>query len=86
MEFTTILGLVAGTFTTFAGLPQLVKSYKTKSTKDISLGLFLMLFIGVNLWFVYGILMSDVPIIVANALSIVIAGSILILKLKYNGN
>ena len=80
----TILGLVAASLTTFAGLPQLIKTWKTKSTKDISLLLFLMMFVGVLLWLIYGILTGDVPLIAGNGVSALLVGAILALKLKYD--
>ena len=82
----TILGLVAASLTTFAGLPQLIKTWKTKSTKDISLLLFLMMFVGVILWLIYGSLTGDVPLIAGNGISALLVGAILALKLRYNGN
>ena len=85
MDFIIVLGLVAGGLTTFAMLPQLIKILKTKSTKDISLLLFIMAFLGVILWLVYGFLINDIPVIVGNAISLLLVGSVLILKLKYDG-
>ncbi|OGZ60325.1 MAG: hypothetical protein A3F94_00815 [Candidatus Spechtbacteria bacterium RIFCSPLOWO2_12_FULL_38_22] len=86
MNFVTVIGLVAGGLTTFAMLPQLIKILKTKSTKDISLLLFIMAFLGVILWLVYGFLINDVPVMVGNGISLLLVGSVLILKLKYDGN
>ena len=85
MDFITVLGLVAGGLTTFAILPQLIKILKTKSTKDISLLLFIMAFLGVILWLVYGFLINDIPVMVGNGISLLLVGSVLILKLKYDG-
>ena len=86
MNFVTVIGLVAGGLTTFAMLPELIKILKTKSTKDISLLLFIMAFLGVILWLVYGFLINDVPVMVGNGISLLLVGSVLILKLKYDGN
>lgn len=80
----TILGLVAASLTTFSGLPQLIKTWKTKSTKDMSLLLFLMMFVGVLLWLIYGILTGDVPLIAGNGVGALLVGAILALKLKYD--
>jgi len=77
------LGLLAGVLTTAAGLPQAIKSWKTKKTEDISLAMYLMLFTGVLLWEVYGLAVHDIPVIVANAVTAVIIGSVLGLKIKY---
>lgn len=79
----TILGLVAGTLTTLSFLPQLLKAWKSRSTHDISIGMFLLLAVGIMLWIVYGIVTADVPVIVANAVTLVFVGLILALKLRY---
>ncbi len=83
MDYVTIVGLAAAAITVFSLFPQLVKVWKTKSTKDISLGMFSLFCIGVFLWFVYGILMKDLPIIIANFLGFIQAFIILMLKVKY---
>jgi len=83
MDYITIIGLVAAAFTVISLFPQLLKVWKTKSTKDISLGMFSLFCSGVFLWFVYGILMKDLPIIIANFLGFIQALIILIFKVKY---
>ena len=85
MDFdaTTVLGLDAASLTTAAFLPQVIKIWRTRKTRDISLGMFLVLCAGIGLWLVYGILRNDFPLILANAVTLVLAGTILLLKLKY---
>ena len=83
MDYITIIGLVAAAFTVISLFPQLLKVWKTKSTKDISLGMFSLFCSGVFLWFVYGILIRNIPIIIANFLGFIQAVVILIFKLKY---
>ncbi len=83
MNYITILGLVAAACTTISFLPQVIKVWKTKSTKDISLGMFSLMTIGLFLWLYYGILTIQIPIILANAISFILALIILIFKLKY---
>jgi MtN3 and saliva related transmembrane protein len=83
MDFITIIGLTAAAFTTVALVPQLLKVWKTKSTKDISTGMFTLYCGGVFLWFVYGAYTGDLPIILANSLAFVQALAILIFKAKY---
>jgi MtN3 and saliva related transmembrane protein len=83
MDFITIIGLIAAVFTTVSLFPQLMKVWKTKSTKDISTGMFSLFCGGVFLWFIYGVLVGDVPIIFANSLAFVQAVAILALKAKY---
>ena len=78
-----LLGFAAATCTTIAYAPQFIKVWKTRSTEDISLGMFLVMVFGILLWLVYGLLSGDGPLIVANAITIVLAGGILVMKLKY---
>ena len=83
MDTITIIGLIAAAFTTITLLPQLIKIWKTKSTKDISIGMFMLYCGGVLLWFVYGVFVNDLPIIVANSLAFIQAVVILFFKAKY---
>jgi MtN3 and saliva related transmembrane protein len=83
MDAITVIGLIAALFTTVSLFPQLIKIYKTKSTRDISIGMFTLFCGGVFLWFIYGVLVNDFPIIIANSLAFIQAVVILILKVKY---
>lgn len=83
MDYTTAIGLGAATLTVVAFFPQLLKAWKTKSTRDISIGMFSLFCVGVILWFFYGILTDDFPVIVANFLTFIQAFIILVFKLKY---
>jgi MtN3 and saliva related transmembrane protein len=83
MDFITIIGLVAAFFTTVSLFPQLLKVYRTKSAKDISTLMFCLFGGGVLLWFIYGMFIMDLPIIVANSLAFVQAIVILAFKIKY---
>jgi len=83
MDVVTLVGLVAGTLTTIAFLPQLLHTWRTKSAKDISLGMFLTFCTGVLLWLIYGFMIQSLPVILANGVTLVLAGVILVLKLKY---
>ncbi len=82
MNYVNIIGFTAGTLTTIAFVPQVIKIWKTKSAKDISLGMFVILCTGIILWVVYGILVKSLPVVVANATTLVFALSILVLKMK----
>ena len=73
-----LLGFAAATCTTLAYAPQFVKVWRTRSTEDISLGMFLVMVLGILLWLLYGLLSGDAPLIVANAITIVLAGGILV--------
>lgn len=83
MDGVTWLGLLAGTLTTVAFFPQLLKTWRTKSAADVSLGMLVTFCIGVFLWLVYGILLGALPIILANGVTLVLAGMILVLKLRF---
>lgn len=76
------VGTLAGIFTTIAFVPQVTKTWKTKSAGDISLLMFLLFSSGVLLWLVYGILLHAMPIIVANGITLSLSASILVMKVK----
>ena len=82
-EFINLLGLIAGTLTTIAFLPQLIKTWKSKSAKDVSLSMMITFCIGVFLWIVYGLAIGAMPIVVANVVTLALALLILILKIRY---
>ena len=81
--FLKYIGFIAAFCTTFAFLPQAVKVWKTKSTKDISLYMFLIFTLGVLSWLIYGFIKLDLPLILANAITLILSMFILIFKLKY---
>lgn len=83
MSLITLLGLVAGTLTTIAFLPQLVKIWRSKSAKDISLNTLIIFNLGVFLWLIYGIYLQAIPIILANGLTLVFNSIIVWLKIRY---
>ncbi len=83
MATTTIIGLIAACLTTFAFLPQTLQVIRTKETKNISLNMYIAMTAGVILWLIYGILLSEIPIIIANLVTLVFSVIILVLKLKY---
>jgi MtN3 and saliva related transmembrane protein len=83
MSAVTALGIAAGALTTIAFLPQVIKAWQSRSTRDISLVMFLTLCTGVVLWLVYSILIGDLPLILANGVTLCLAGTILALKLRY---
>jgi len=83
MDALTALGLTAGILTTCSFVPQLTKVWRTKSADDLSYAMFGVFSIGVGLWLAYGVLRRDAPIIVANAVTLILAIGILILKMRY---
>jgi MtN3 and saliva related transmembrane protein len=83
MDWITLLGLAAAAVTTISLLPQLVRMWRTKSAKDISLVTFVVFCVGIFLWFVYGVLLNNLPIILANVFTLAQGLVILVLKVKY---
>jgi MtN3 and saliva related transmembrane protein len=83
LHYITLIGLIAGSCTTISFLPQVIKTFRTKETKDISITMYIILASGIFLWTLYGILIKDLPVILANAISLVLASIVLILKIKY---
>ena len=77
-----IIGYISAVCTTIAYVPQVLKVYKTKSTRDISLGMFLLMNAGIAGWLVYGVLLNKMPIIAANFVSLLLTLYILGVKLK----
>ena len=78
------IGYAAATMTTISFLPQLIRVVKLKSARDISLGMFLIFSAGTFGWLVYGLLSHSAPVWIANAVTLVLSVSILLLKLKYD--
>ena len=83
MDTVTIIGLLAGTFTTLAMAPQAIKSWKTKETRDLSVVWLVVLTVGEIIWIVYGALIASLPIIATNVASVFLALLVLALKSKY---
>ncbi|MBL7055441.1 SemiSWEET transporter [Candidatus Woesearchaeota archaeon] len=78
-----LIGYFAGFMTTVALLPQALKSWKSKHTKDVSLGWITILTTGVILWIIYGLLTLTLPLVVANIATLVLCLTVLTLKIKY---
>jgi MtN3 and saliva related transmembrane protein len=83
MNTIQLLGLAAGSLTTAAFFPQVIKTWKSRSAKDLSLGMFLLFSLGVLLWLVYGFFVRDIPVIAANLLTLLLASTILFFKLRF---
>ena len=80
---TDILGFLAGTMTTVAFLPQVIKTWKSKSAEDVSLVMFILFILGVSLWCAYGWRIHSAPVIIANIITFLLSASILVLKLIF---
>jgi MtN3 and saliva related transmembrane protein len=83
MNFTLVLGLVAGFLTTVAYVPEVIKVFNTKDTKGISLLWLLALLTVVLLWFYYGVLIISIPVMAANGVSAFLILLLIFLKIKY---
>jgi len=77
-----IIGLIAAVCTTFAFVPQVMKVWKTKQTKGLSLRMYSIMFTGILLWLVYGILIDSLSIILANVVTATLVGTILVYIIK----
>jgi MtN3 and saliva related transmembrane protein len=83
MESANTLGMIAGTLTTAAFVPQVLKTWKSRSAKDISMGMFALFSTGVFLWILYGVSIGATPVIVANGITFVLAMAIVVFKLRF---
>lgn len=83
METIDILGLVAGTCTTIAFVPQVRQVWRTRSARDISIGMYSVFMIGVTLWLAYGLIAHAMPVVISNGVTLVLAGAVLAMKLLF---
>jgi MtN3 and saliva related transmembrane protein len=81
---TDVTGFLAGALTTVAFVPQVLKMYTTKSGKDVSARMLLIFSAGVILWLIYGIMIESVPVILANLVTLILSGTIIVLKIRYS--
>jgi MtN3 and saliva related transmembrane protein len=78
-----LIGWLATTFTTIAFVPQVWRAWKTRSARDLSLPMYLIFTTGVALWLTYGLLIYSWPIIIGNIVTLILAGCVLAMKLKF---
>jgi len=83
MNYISIIGFMAAFSTTISFLPQAVKTIRTKDTSGISLSMYVVFTLGTFLWLMYGIMYPSLPVAVANAITFIFAGIILVYKIKY---
>ncbi len=83
MNTNDALGLIAGALTSVSFLPQVIKTWRSRSASDLSLSMFGIFSLGVTLWLFYGLRVNSVPIIAANALTLALCLVILYFKLKF---
>lgn len=79
----SVIGYVAAVLTTVSFVPQVLKIWRTRSAKDVSLGMYSLFTLGIFIWLVYGVLIESWPVIVANFVTLVLAGAVLVMKLKF---
>jgi MtN3 and saliva related transmembrane protein len=79
------LGYAAATLTTLAFVPQVVRVWHTRSARDLSLRMYLAFTVGVALWMLYGLRIGSWPVVVANGVTLVLAGAILVARLRFGG-
>lgn len=78
-----LIGAVAATLTTVSFVPQALKTFRTRDVSGISLGMYSLFATGVALWLVYGLMLGEAPIYVANAITLALALAVLVMKLRY---
>lgn len=84
-QFVIYIGLLAGFITTLGYVPQVVKGYRSGRMDDVSIFMPVVLMVGMTLWLIYGIMLEDIPIMLWNAVSVILNGVIIIMKLRYGG-
>jgi MtN3 and saliva related transmembrane protein len=76
------IGYAAAALTTFAFIPQVVKSWRTRSTGDLSSTMLVVFTAGILLWLIYGIAVGAMPVILANAITLVLSATLVVLKVR----
>lgn len=80
----SVIGFIAASLTTIAFVPQVYKVWRSRTANDISLGMYLLFTAGVALWLVYGWMINAWPVIIANSLTLLLAGAVLVMKLWFS--
>ena len=83
MQISDLIGYLSAALTTCSFVPQALHTFRTRDVSGISLGMYSVFTVGIALWLVYGLALSAWPIVVANAITLVLAGTILGMKLVY---
>jgi MtN3 and saliva related transmembrane protein len=83
MDGVTFIGMLAAVVSTVGFAPQVIKVYRTRMTRDLSLGSFIILFSGLSLWLIYGLLLDNLPIIAGNATACAMAAYIIVMKIRH---
>lgn len=83
MQLIDLIGSIAATLTTVSFIPQVWRVWTTRHTRDISLTMYIAFTSGVALWLVYGMMIASWPIIIANSITVCLAGAVLVMKLRF---
>jgi MtN3 and saliva related transmembrane protein len=83
VDIITVIGLVAGAFTTISFIPQVVRTWRIKSARDLSLAMVSLNSTGIFLWLVYGLCVGSIPIIVANFVTFILISTLVVLTIRY---
>lgn len=83
--YETAVGFMAATLTTVAFIPQVIKVLHTRSARDVSVGMYALFTAGVALWLGYGLLIGSWPVIAANGITLILAGAVLVMKIRFDG-
>ena len=83
MQLADLIGSFAATLTTISFIPQVLRVWQTRHTRDISLAMYISFICGVALWLIYGIMMASWPIIIANGITLCLAGAVLVMKIRF---
>ena len=86
MEIHDLIGYVAATLTTASFLPQAWKTFRSRDVSGISLGMYALFTTGVALWLAYGLVLGNLPITLANAITLALALAVLVMKLRYGSS
>jgi MtN3 and saliva related transmembrane protein len=78
-----LVGYSAGFLATAAFVPQVAKTFKARSARDISLGMYVLFCAGVGLWLLYGLLIRSWPVVLSNFVTLVLSGAVLVLKVRH---
>ena len=85
MSTIQLLGLAAGTITSITFVPQVIKIWQTKSAKDLSVSMLLLLMLGVIMWLSYGLIVRDIAIIYTNSMVLIMSIIMLFFKYRFKG-
>jgi MtN3 and saliva related transmembrane protein len=84
VDLPQVVGIVAGMLTTVSFVPQVWRIWRRKSADDVSMPMFLLFTVGVAAWLVYGLLIHSMPVVAANVVTLVLAGAVIGLKVRYS--